>query len=283
MSSVQSTTLAPPIAAPAVSPRRARTGAGFLSRWFRRAYPWILPAAILALWQIAVSSQWIPPILLPAPSRVLNSALDMFAEGLLLTDFFTSLKIVLHGFAWGAVLGLGLGVYAGLSRVVERVMGPTLDAIRQVPPLAMIPFVILWAGVGDLAKLIVISKAVFFPIFLNTLQGIRSIQREHIEVGRVLRLSRWQLVRHIYLPGALPSILVGIRYGAGLSWALVVAAELISGHAGLGYLIQRSQDLLFTDQMFVAIIIIASFGLILDRSLKALERHLLRWKPGFIN
>lgn len=241
----------------------------------------ILPTLIIGLWELATRLQWVEPIMLPSPLKVLQTARDLFAEGLLLTDFWASLKIVLQGFFWGALSGLALGAYAGLSKNVERFFGPTLDAIRQVPPLAVLPLIILWVGVGDLGKIVVISKSVFFPVFLNTLQGIRGVQKEYVEVGRVFRLTRWQFARRIIIPGALPSILVGVRFGAGFSWALIVAAEILSGHSGLGYLIQRSQDLLFTDQMFVAIVVIALFGLILDRSLLALERYLLRWKQGY--
>ncbi|MBE2213942.1 MAG: ABC transporter permease [Opitutaceae bacterium] len=279
MSNTSSTTLDSTL--PADRPVPARRRARRFRFDFSKFAAVILPVAIFGLWYVATLQEWVPPILLPSPFRVWDTGVDMFAEGLLLNDFWTSLRIVLQGFVWGSVFGLALGSYAGLARRFENFVAPTLDAIRAVPPLALIPFVILWAGVGDLAKIIVISKAVFFPIFLNTVQGIRGVQKEHVEVGKVLKLTRWQFVRKIILPGALPSVLVGVRYGLGLSWALVVAAELISGHAGLGYLIQRSQDLLFTDQMFVAIFIIAAFGLLLDRGLRRLERHLLRWKQGY--
>ncbi|EIQ01682.1 ABC-type nitrate/sulfonate/bicarbonate transport system, permease component [Opitutaceae bacterium TAV1] len=256
-------------------------------KWYSRikagyAVPVILPIAILAIWQLATSRGWAPPILLPRPERVFNTARDLFADGTLFNDFITSITIVIQGFAWGSSIGLVFGAWAGLSRHVERFFGPTFDAIRAVPPLAILPLIILWWGVGDLGKVIVISKTVFFPVFLNTVQGIRSVQKEYVEVGHVFRLTRWQFVRKIIVPGALPSILVGVRFAAGLSWAMIIAAEMLSGHEGLGYLIQRAQDLLFTDQMFVAIFVIAAFGLGLDLILRRIERRLLRWKQGYV-
>lgn len=274
-----------------VAPRpRASSSPSFLSRalaWSSkaslgsRALPFVLPAFLFLVWELTTHLQWVPPIMLPSPERVLNTARDLFAEGILLNDFLTSISIVLQGFAWGASFGLALGAYAGLSRHVERFFGPTFDAIRSVPPLAILPLVILWAGVGDFGKVIVISKTVFFPVFLNTVQGIRTVQKEHVEVGHVFKLTRWQFVRKIIIPGALPSILVGVRFAAGLSWAMIIAAEMLSGHEGLGYLISRAQDLLFTDQMFVAVFVIAAFGLGLDLLLRRIERRLLRWKQGY--
>ncbi|AHF93253.1 ABC transporter permease [Opitutaceae bacterium TAV5] len=262
------------------------TAAGSRKRYARikpgYVLPVILPIVILAAWQLATTNVWVPPIMLPSPVRVFNTARDLFADGILFNDFITSITIVIQGFAWGSSIGLVLGAWAGLSRHVERFFGPTLDALRSVPPLAILPLIILWAGVGDLGKVIVISKTVFFPVFLNTVQGIRSVQKEYVEVGHVFRLTRWQFVRKIIVPGALPSILVGVRFAAGLSWAMIIAAEMLSGHEGLGYLIQRAQDLLFTDQMFVAIFVIAAFGLGLDLILRRIERRLLRWKQGYV-
>lgn len=255
----------PPAAPPA--PRRSLAGL-------------VLPAAVLLLWEVATRFAWVKPIFVPAPRATLEAFFEMLLDGRLLADFAASLKVVAGGFAAGAGSGLLVGACCGGSRLVSRVLGPSLDAFRQIPPLAWLPLVILWVGVGDTAKIVVIAKVVFFPVFLNTVQGIRGIAREYIEVGRVLCLTPLQLARRIVLPGALPSILVGLRYGAGLSWAYVVAAEMLSGLQGLGFLVWRAQELLLTDQLFVSIGIIGLFGFLLDRALLRLERRLLRWRPA---
>lgn len=241
----------------------------------------VLPVLVLGLWTFVSHQGLVKPVFLPTPEATLQAGWDLFKDGYLVSDFLASVSIVGRGFVVGTVLGLALGLQAGLSRTFERLVGPTLDAIRQIPPLAWLPLIVLWVGIGDLAKTVVISKVVFFPVFLNTVQGIRGVGREYVEVGRVFGLSRWKLARRVIIPGALPSILVGIRYGAGLSWALVVAAEMLSGQSGLGYLISRAQELLESAQLLFAMLLVGLCGFLIDRGLRLLERRLLRWKQGF--
>ncbi|MDP3673258.1 MAG: ABC transporter permease [Telluria sp.] len=255
---------------------------GALPRFDRtRLLGLILPILILVAWEAATRFKLMSPVFLPTPQRTLAALSTLIEGGRLLEDFLESLRVVTFGFAVGSGLALLLGAYCGLSRSVERFFGPTLDALRQIPPMAWLPLLVLWVGVGDTAKVIVIAKVVFFPVFLNTLQGIRGVQKEYVEVAKVFRLTRQQLARKVIIPGALPSILIGIRYGAGLSWSLVVVAEMLSGMKGLGFLIWRSQELLFTDQLIVVIFIIGLFGFFLDRILSLAERRLLRWKQGY--
>jgi sulfonate transport system permease protein len=282
MNSLQATSIEnslPVAALPAVTGQKPR-----VRRWRFKLGAWlgvVFPLSIIGLWTIAATNRWWPPILLPSPGKVFWAAETMLLQGTLIKDFLDSVNLVLQGFFYGGFLGLAVGAFCGLNKTVERFFSPTFDAVRQVPPIAILPLLILWLGIGTFAKVVLITKVVFFPVFLNTLQGIRGVQKEYVEVGRVYKLTRWQFTRWIIIPGALPSILVGLRYGAGLAWSLVVAVEIISGHTGLGYLIWRGQELLFTDQMFVAIFIIAAFGFALDRSLRSLERRLLRWKQGY--
>ncbi|MDR2863941.1 MAG: ABC transporter permease, partial [Puniceicoccales bacterium] len=153
--------------------------------------------------------------------------------------------------------------------------------IRQVPPMAWLPLIVLWIGAGDLAKTIIIGKAVFFPVFLNTLQGIRGTSREYIEVGHIFAYNRWRLLWRIVLPSALPSIFVGLRFGAGVSWAVLIMAEMLGARRGLGFILIRSQELMHSDQLFVIITIIGLVGFIIDVGLRRLEKHLLRWKRGY--
>ncbi len=240
-----------------------------------------LPALTLAAWWLVTHRGLVKPYFLPTPERTVLAAWRLVAEEDLASDFVVSVRVVAKGFLLGGGLGLLFGVGAGLSRLVERALGPSLDAVRQIPPLAWLPLVVLWVGIGDLAKTVVIAKVVFFPVFLNTLQGIRGVSKEHVEVARVFHLSPWRLARQVIIPGALPSILTGLRYGAGLSWSLVVVAEMLSGRAGLGFLIFRAQELLVTDQLVVVMGVIGGVGFAIDRSLRRVERRLLRWKEGY--
>ena len=241
----------------------------------------ILPLTVLLLWQVAAQRAWISPVFLPLPSTTLFSFFDMVERQSFHIDFLASISIVTQAFVYGTLLGVGLGVAAGLSQTVERFFGPTLDGIRHIPGIAWLPLIVLWVGIGPAAKIVVITKTVFFPVFLNTLQGIRGVEKNFIELADVLTLTRWQLVRKVIIPGAMPSILVGVRYGASLAWALVVVAEGLSGMEGIGYLIFRAQSLLMTDQLLVCMVVIGVVGFLIDRSMALLQRHVLRWKQGF--
>jgi sulfonate transport system permease protein len=240
-----------------------------------------LPLGILALWEIASHLHWVKPIFLPAPEKTVAAFFAMMTKQDFLSDILASIEVVSQGFLYGAVLGIVIGGAAGLSRTVQRFLGPTFDSIRQIPAIAWLPLVVLWLGIGPLAKIVIITKVVFFPVFLNTLQGIRGVPKEYIDLAEVLTLRRWQFIRRIIIPSATPSILVGVRYGAGLAWAMVVVAEGLSGMQGIGYLIFRAQALLLTDQLLVCMVVIGLVGFVIDRAMLLLERYLLRWKQGF--
>ncbi|RWR04590.1 ABC transporter permease [Paenirhodobacter populi] len=241
----------------------------------------ILPLSLLALWQTATSLGWIAPVFLPSPWATLKAMWKMATQQNLHLDFFASISIVAQAFIYGSAAALILGVAAGLSRRVDQFFGPTFDTIRHIPGIAWLPLIVLWLGIGAPAKVLVIAKSVFFPVFLNTLSGIRNAEKRYVELAEVLTLTRWQLIRKVLLPSALPSIMVSLRYGAGLSWALVVVAEGLSGLEGIGFLIFRAQGLLLTDQLIVCMVIIGLVGFAIDRSMFALQRHILRWKQGF--
>jgi sulfonate transport system permease protein len=251
------------------------------ARSVRRLLGVLLPLLILAAWELASHLGWVSAVFLPTPERTVASFFDLLVNDRFQDDIATSLSVVGQAFIYGSTLALAFGIAAGLSRTVDAILGPTLDGIRHIPPIAWLPLIVLWAGIGPLGKIIFISKVVFFPVFLNTLQGIRGAQKEHIELARVLTLTQRQLLRYVILPGALPSILVGLRYGASLAWALVVVAEGLGGMAGLGFLIFRAQALLMTDQLLVCMVVIGMIGFLIDVGMRQLERRLLRWKQGF--
>ncbi len=241
----------------------------------------ILPAIILTLWQVTATRGWIDAVFLPAPVTVVTAFWKMLTKQNLALDFLASIKIVGQAFVYGSIAAVVLGIAAGLSRSVEQFFGSTFDTIRHIPGIAWLPLIVLWLGIGAPAKVLVIAKSVFFPVFLNTLQGIRSVEKNYIELAQALTLTRWQLVRKVVLPAATPSIMVSLRYAAGLAWALVVVAEGLSGLEGLGFLIFRAQGLLLTDQLVVCMIIIGLVGFAIDRIMYLVQRRVLRWKQGF--
>lgn len=241
----------------------------------------ILPIFIVLAWELVTSEKWVKPYFLPSPQRVATTFYSMLFQQELLHDFRVSAVIIAEGFSMGTVAGLLLGFAAGLSSTVEKFLGPTLNSIRQVPPLAWLPLLVLWLGIGNFAKGVLIGKAVFFPVFLNTVQGIRGVSKDHIEVGRVFGYSRLLLLRRIVLPSALPTIFVGIRYGAGLAWSVMIAAEMIGSRYGLGYLLMRAQELLLTSQLYVIITLIGLVGYAIDTVLRKIESRVLHWRKSF--
>ena len=241
----------------------------------------VLPLGLLAIWSLAAYFQWVPAVFLPSPWATVKAFVTMVQRQQLHTDFLRSITIVSQAFVYGSIAAVVLGVAAGLSNNVERFFSPTFDSIRHIPGVAWLPLIVLWLGLGAPAQLLVIGKSVFFPVFLNTLQGIRNVEKSHVELASVLTLTRAQLVRRVILPSAVPNIMVSLRYAAGVAWALVVTAEGLSGQEGLGYLIFRAQNLLLTDQLIVCMVIIGLVGFTIDRLMLLLQRFVLRWKQGF--
>ncbi|MDR6951323.1 sulfonate transport system permease protein [Ancylobacter sp. 3268] len=262
--------------AQAPSPARtARRPAG------RRSIGVILPIGLLIAWSLASWLSWVPAVFLPSPLATVEAFVAMVTRQSLHQDFLRSINIVSQAFVYGSIAAVVLGVAAGLSANVERFFGPTFDSIRHIPGVAWLPLIVLWLGLGAPAQILVIAKSVFFPVFLNTLQGIRNVEKSHIELAKVLTLTRSQLIRRVVIPSAVPSIMVSLRYAAGVAWALVVTAEGLSGQEGLGYLIFRAQNLLMTDQLIVCMVIIGLVGFVIDRLMLLLQRFVLRWKQGF--
>ncbi|MDR0576913.1 MAG: ABC transporter permease [Candidatus Accumulibacter sp.] len=241
----------------------------------------LLPLLILGLWQASASFVWIEPVFLPAPVKVVEAFWYMLIKQDLLRDIWASVFIIAQAFAYGTLLGVGLGFAAGLSRKMELFFSGTINTIRHIPTVAWIPLVVIWLGLGAPAKIVVLAKSIFIPVFLNTLQAIRGVDHNFIELARALKLTKRQLIRRVILPAILPVVMVTLRYSVGLSWALVVVAEGISGLEGLGFLIFRAQNLLMTDQLLVCMVLIGVIGYALDRLLYLAQQRLLRWQRGF--
>lgn len=247
----------------------------------RRGAPWGLPLLILLAWELASRTGWLSPRVLPEPLAVLWAFHQLAASGEMLAHVAISTQRAALGFAIGGGLGLLLGLATGSFRAAETVLDTTLQMIRNIPALALIPLVILWFGIDETAKLFLVALGVFFPMYLNTFHGIRAVDRGLIEMARSYGLSGWALYRQVILPGALPSILVGVRFSLGLMWVLLIVAETISAQAGIGYLTMNAREFLQTDVVLVGILLYAALGKVADWAAKALERWWLRWHPGY--
>lgn len=256
-----------------------------LTRWLasvaQRLLPWVVPVGLIVLWQVASSQGWLSTRVLPAPVEVIRAGWTLAESGELWTHVKVSAGRALAGLAIGGGLGLLLGLATGSVRLLETLLDSTVQMVRNIPALALIPLVILWFGIDESAKLFLISVSVFFPIYLNTFHGIRNVDPGLIEMGRTYGLSRWQLYRQVILPGALSSILVGLRFSLGLMWVILIVAETISAQSGIGYLTMNAREFLQTDIVLVGILLYALLGKLADVFAKGLERYWLRWHPGY--
>jgi ABC-type nitrate/sulfonate/bicarbonate transport system permease component len=247
----------------------------------RRLRPWLLPLLLLAGWQVGASTGHISARILPAPWDVGASFVALIGSGTLLKDLEISCARAFGGFAVGASLGLALGFWTGMSRMAEGFLDTSVQMIRNIPHLALTPLVILWFGIGEEAKLFLIALGAMFPLYINTFHGIRAVDRQLIEMARSYGLSQWGLLRHVILPGALPSILVGVRFSLGVMWLTLIVAETIAASSGLGYLAMNAREFFQTDVVLIAILLYALLGKAADMIARALERRWLKWNPAF--
>jgi sulfonate transport system permease protein len=246
----------------------------------RRVLPWAVPVLILLGWEVASKSGWLSTRVLPEPWAVATAFWTLLRSGELWHHVAVSSGRALAGLAVGGGLGLLLGLLTGTFRIAETLLDTTFQMVRNIPALALIPLVILWFGIDESAKLFLVSVGVFFPIYLNTFHGIRAVDPGLIEMARSYGLTGWALYRHVILPGALPSVLVGLRFSLGLMWVLLIVAETISAQAGIGYLTMNAREFLQTDVVLVGILLYALLGKLADVLAKVLERWWLRWHPG---
>ena len=249
--------------------------------WRQRLLPWVLPLLLLAGWELASRSGWLSTRVLPEPASVLGAFWSLLRSGELWQHVAVSSGRALAGLALGGGLGLVLGLLTGSFKAAETLLDTSLQMLRNIPALALIPLVILWFGIDEGAKLFLVAVGVFFPIYLNTYHGIRSVDPGLIEMARSYGLKGWALYRHVILPGALPSVLVGLRFSLGLMWVLLIVAETISAQSGIGYLTMNAREFLQTDVVLVGILLYAALGKLADVLARGLERWWLRWHPGY--
>jgi sulfonate transport system permease protein len=251
----------------------------------RSAWPWrlkglALPVLILVILEVVVRIGWLPSYQMPAPSEIAVTLTDL-AEGALWKHISASLLRVLLGFAIGASLALVFAAWVGLSREAEAYLEPTFAGLRSIPSLAWVPLLLLWLGIDETSKIVLIAIGAFFPVYLNGVAAIRDIDRKLVEVGQMYGFSRTRLVRRILLPAALPGLFTGLRSGLSLAWMFLVAAELIAATKGLGYLLSDGRETSRPDIVLAAIIVLALLGKISDGLLAALEKRCLAWRDTF--
>jgi sulfonate transport system permease protein len=247
---------------------------------WERLIPWLVPLTLLILWQLLAQGGWLNSRVLPAPTDVLRAALRLTVSGELLRHLGISTWRAAVGFLIGGGLGLFFGVLNGVFRPAELLADSSIQMIRNIPHLAMIPLVILWFGIGDQARIFLVALGVLFPIYVNTFYGIRAIDPGLIEMGQVYGLSPRQLFFQIILPGSLPSVLVGLRYALGIMWLTLIVAETIAAGSGIGYMAMNAREFMQTDVVVLAILLYALLGKLADSAVRWLEGLWIAWHPS---
>jgi sulfonate transport system permease protein len=248
---------------------------------FRFLLGFVLPVALALGWEAAVRLGLVQGRLMPPPSRVFATLYQLAASGELLLHVSVTTARVAAGFALGVAAATLIGALAGASKLARDLVDPTLQGLRAVPSIAWVPLFILWFGIYEQSKLILIAVGCFFPVYLGMLGAILSVDRKTVEVGRIFRLSTPALVRRILLPAILPEYVVSLRAGLGLGWMFVVAAEFMGASEGLGYLLVDGQQLGKPDQILAAIFAFAVLGKISDGLLVAAAAPFLTWQDAF--
>lgn len=257
------------------------TSASLKQSFLRQAVPWLVPALILLIWQALSMAGLIAARVLPAPTEVARAGWELLTEGELLKDVAISARRAFLGFLIGGGIGFVLGLVNGFFPWGARLLDSSVQMGRNIPHLALIPLVILWFGIGEEARLFLVAIGVAFPVYINTYHGVRSVDTGLIEMSKTYGLSTWQLFRQVILPGALPSILVGVRYALGIMWLTLIVAESIAATSGIGYVTMNAREFLQTDVLVLGILLYALLGKGADVAARAMERQLLAWNPSY--
>lgn len=243
---------------------------------------WLSPLVLLAAWEAGSRLGLIPERTLAAPSKVVATLWGMAISGELAANLWVSFLRIALGLVIGVTIGVVLALVAGLSRQGEVAVDPLMQIKRTIPTLALTPLFIVWFGIGETPKVALIAFASIFPVYLNLYSGIRGVDLRLLEGARSFGLSRAELVFHVILPGALPSLLVGLRYSLSVAILVLVVAEQINASAGLGYLINNARDFMRTDIIVVCLMIYAGLGLAADALVRAVEGRALAWRPSIV-
>ncbi|MBO0676252.1 ABC transporter permease [Mycolicibacterium sp. S2-37] len=239
---------------------------------------WASPVVILALWQLGSALKIIPQDVLPAPSLIVEAGIELIGNGQLADALHVSGVRVVQGLVLGGLLGVALGTAVGLSRWLESTVDPPMQMVRALPHLGLIPLFILWFGIGELPKILLVALGVSFPLYLNTFSAIRQVDPKLFETAQVLGFSFWQRFSRIIVPSAAPQVLVGLRQSLAIAWLTLIVAEQINADSGIGFLINNARDFLRIDIIFFGLIVYAFLGIGTDAVVRALERRALRYR-----
>jgi sulfonate transport system permease protein len=253
-------------------------GGASLARWLRPALGLVLPVVLAAFWEFAVRMGWSNGRLVPPPSVIWNTFADLAASGELAQHALATLWRVACGFVLGVIAGTVAGAITGYSILTFRLLDPTLQGLRAVPSIAWVPLFILWFGIFEASKIILIAVGVFFPVYLGVMGAVLSVDRKIVEVGRVFRLSGFAMVRRILLPAVMPAYVISLRAGLGLGWMFVLAAEFLGASTGLGFLLIDGQQLGKPAQIVAAIVAFAILGKASDWLIVVVASPFLRWQ-----
>lgn len=255
----------------------------FLKPYFNQLAPWCVPFLLLVIWQYLVQFGFVSSRVLPAPTSVLLAGIRLAKSGELFFHLGISAQRAVLGFSIGGSIAFVLGLLNGIIPIAEKLLDTSIQMLRNIPHLAMIPLVILWFGVGEEGRIFLVAIGVSFPIYINTFHGVRTIDPDLIEMGKVYGLNPWSLFWEIIFPGALPSILIGVRYALGVMWLTLIVAETISLDSGIGYMAMNAREFMQTDVVVLSILLYALLGKLADVFARFLENKLLSWHPSYQN
>jgi sulfonate transport system permease protein len=241
----------------------------------------VLPLLLLVLWEFASRHGTAYAYAFVPVEQLWRGLLELLQTGELLINLSATLRTMLIGLGIGSALGLAVGGLMGVSRTVDLVVGPLYHTIRQVPLLGLIPLIGLWFGNGDFSKILIVTMAAFYPMVLNTYEGVRNVEKRYVEVAKVLKFSRWQLFRRVLFPGALPSIWTGMMHALAFAWISTVGSELLfAAGPGLGGMMQNAQSISRMDIVVIGVASIGLTGLLLNAGFSRLRKDSLRWRES---
>jgi taurine transport system permease protein len=237
---------------------------------------------LIFVWWLVTAMGWVKPLFIPSPGAIVTKFLQVWREGFTNTPFLEHVAIstarVFGAFILACVIGIPLGLAMGMSPAIRGIFDPPIEFYRPIPPLAYLPLMIIWFGIGETAKVLLIFLSVFAPVALGARAGVRSAAIEQIHAAYSFGATRWQVLRHVILPSALPEILTAMRIGIGFGWTTLVAAEMVAATSGLGYMVLSASQFLQTSTVIMGIIVIAAIAYAFDMLMRFVERRVVPWK-----